>query len=138
MGVSFMKHFILVVKYESGKVAMLTDEFDIRKALDRFYFVMMKEFPYESKDFAVPMVLSCELIPVAYTSYKEGKKFALITKYDGGKSAMITDKPDINTALTVLGLERQMDNPADKSGGSAYIDIKSCELLPVMYESIYG
>lgn len=133
-----MKKYVLVVKYTTGKVAMLTDEFDIRKALDRFYFVMMKEFPYESKDFALPMILSCELIPVAYTSYKEGKKFALITKYEGGKSAMITDKPDINTALTVLGLERQVENPADRNGALAFVDIKSCELLPVMYESIYG
>lgn len=130
-----MKKYVLVVKYTTGKVAMLTDEYDMRKALDRFYFVVMKSVP-DSKDFALPMVLSCELIPVAYSSYESGKKFVLITKYNGGKSAMITDKPDINTALTVLGLERQLENPADRLGDLAYVDIKSCELLPVLYESV--
>lgn len=128
--------FALIVEYITGKAVMLTDVYDLKLALEKFYKELEKAFPYTNyKDFSLPAVTSCELVPVKYNSHKSGKMFALITQYKTGKSAMTTDATDILMALFKLKKERQKENPADRSGSGALIDITSCELLPVLYEN---
>lgn len=132
-----MKKFGLIVEYGTGKAVMETDTPDIFIALNRFYEKLKKSLPFqEYKDFALPTVISCEILPVKYDSYKQGKKFALITQYKYGKSIMITDAYEIDKALKKLIIEKQKELPEDDKN-SVLINVSGCELLPILYESIY-
>lgn len=128
-----MKKFALIVEYGTGRAVMLTDYFDLEKALKEFNKHLKKAFPFEYKDFALPMVTSCELLPISYNSFKEGKRFALVCTFRSSKSVMVTDATDILMGLFKLKKERQKQNPADMVGSAAIQDIISCELLPVLY-----
>lgn len=63
------------------------------------------------------------------------KKFALIIEYGTGKAVMLVDTPDIQIALEKLTKERLKGLPDTKDIGLS--PIKSAEILPVLYESIY-
>lgn len=132
-----MNKFGLIVEYGTGKAVMETDTPDIFIALNKFYEQLKKSLPYqEYKDFALPTVISCEILPIKYDSYKDGKKFALITQYKYGKSIMITDAYQIDKALTKLVKEKQKELPEDYKN-STLLNVSGCELLPVLYESVY-
>ena len=132
-----MNKFGLIVEYGTGKAVMETDTPDIFIALNKFYEQLKKSLPYqEYKDFALPTVISCEILPIKYDSYKDGKKFALITQYKYGKSIMITSAYQIDKALTKLVEEKQKELPEDYKN-STLLNVSGCELLPVLYESIY-
>ena len=65
------------------------------------------------------------------------RKFVLIVTYGTGKVCMECDTPDIIVALTDFKqrMIEQMGGMNDKGG---YIpEIKSAEILPLLYESIY-
>lgn len=130
-------NFGLVVEYGTGRVVMETDTPDIFIALNKFHEQLKKSLPYgEYKDFALPTVISCEIMPIKYNSYKEGKKFALITQYKYGKSMMITDAYQLDSALKRLIEEKQKELPEDDKN-NVLLHVSGCELLPVLYESSY-
>lgn len=132
-----MNKFGLVVEYGTGRSVMLTDTPDIFIALNKFYNELKKSLPGgEYKDFALPTILSCEIIPVKYDNYKENKKFALITQYKYGKSIMITDAYQLDKAISKLVEEKQKELPEDYKN-STLVNVLGCELLPVLYESVY-
>ena len=132
-----MKEFALVVEYGTGKAVMLTDTPDIFIALNKFYEQMKKALPFEQyKDFALPTILSCEILPVNQNSYKQGKKYALVVQYKYGRSVMITDAYQLDTALQKLIEEKQKNLPEDEKN-SVLLNVSGCELYPVLYESVY-
>jgi hypothetical protein len=133
-----MREFALIVEYGTGKAAMLTQSCDIRIALGEFYKELEKMLPKHAyKDFTLPTVISCELLSVDYNTYKEGKQFALVFKHKNGSSVMLTDVCDISKALDKLTIERAERNPVDRFKNLAY-DIQACEIVPVLYHSVYG
>ena len=63
------------------------------------------------------------------------KKFALIIQYLSGKVVMLTQKPDLIEALKEF-----IDFQRNKMGWDKSFplpEIKSAELIPVLYESVY-
>lgn len=66
-----MKKFILLVKYGTGKAAMLTETPDLVKAIMEFKHEYMKGIP-DTKEYGMPEILKAELVPVMYSSiYKD-------------------------------------------------------------------
>lgn len=63
------------------------------------------------------------------------KKFVLIVEYGTGRAAMLVDTPDINVALKRFADERMKGMPQTKDFGLPLI--KSAEILPVLYDSVY-
>lgn len=71
-----MKQFVLIVKYGTGKAAMLTDTPDMMLALEKFREARLKEMP-DSKYFGLSEIRSAEILPLFYESiyvYKDKKE----------------------------------------------------------------
>ena len=70
-----MRKFALIVEYGTGKAVMLTDTPDIIKALEKFNKEREKAYPFSQyKDFSLPEINSCEILPVFYESIYEDKE----------------------------------------------------------------
>lgn len=132
-----MKKFGLIIEYGTGKTVMETDTPDIFLALTKFYEELKKSLPFEKyKDFSLPTVISCELLPINQDTYTEGKKFALIVQYKYGRSIMITSAFQIDKAVQVFIDEKRKNLPEDEKN-NVLINVSGFELLPVLYESVY-
>ena len=62
-----MRKFVLLVKYGTGKAAMITDTPDLLKATMEFKHRYMKMVP-DTKEFGMPEITKAEIIPVMYDS----------------------------------------------------------------------
>ena len=61
------KRFALIVRYECGKVVMLTDTLELDKALQEFNEKHMKRYGVDKSSLA-PRVLGAEILPLMYES----------------------------------------------------------------------
>ena len=61
------KNFVLVVKYECGESAFLTNQPDLPMALKEYTDLRMKLLQDQSKSFAMPLILGAKL----YRLFKE-------------------------------------------------------------------
>lgn len=67
-----MRKFVLLVKYGTGKAAMLTDTPDLLKATMEFKHLYMKGMP-DTKEYGMPEITRAEILPVMYDSIYEEK-----------------------------------------------------------------
>ena len=60
------KHFVLIVRYECGQCAFLTDTMDIDKAITEFKQLQQIKFKDSVmfKDFKLPVITSAEILPL--------------------------------------------------------------------------
>lgn len=65
-----MRKFVLLVKYGTGKAAMIVDTPDLIKAVMEFKHRHMKGVP-DTKEYGMPEILKAEIIPVMYDSVYE-------------------------------------------------------------------
>lgn len=63
------------------------------------------------------------------------RKFVLVVDYGTGRAGMLTDTPDMTLALKQFQEQRMKEIPESKCFGIPLI--RSAELLPLLYESIY-
>lgn len=63
------------------------------------------------------------------------RKFVLVVDYGTGKACMLVDTPDMTVALRQFQEQKMREIPESKCFGIPLI--KSAELLPLLYESIY-
>jgi hypothetical protein len=64
------------------------------------------------------------------------RKFVLLVKYGCGKAAMLTDTPELIKAIMEFKHQYMKGMPDTKMYGMP--EIIKAELLPIMYDSIYG
>lgn len=67
-----MRKFILIVKYGTGKAAMLVNTPDLSIAIDRFRAEYIKGLP-NTKDCGMPQIISAEILPLLYESTYESE-----------------------------------------------------------------
>lgn len=63
------------------------------------------------------------------------RKFVLVVDYGTGRAGMLTDTPDMTLALKQFQEQKMREIPESKCFGMPLI--RSAELLPLLYESIY-
>lgn len=61
------KRFALIVRYECGKIVMLTDTLELDKALQEFGEKHAKRYGVDKSSLA-PRVLGAEILPLMYES----------------------------------------------------------------------
>lgn len=67
------KKFVLIVKYGSGKAAMLTNTPNLTEAIKQFETEYNKMMP-PTKCYGLPEIIKAELVPVLYESVYEKKE----------------------------------------------------------------
>jgi hypothetical protein len=63
------KKFVLIVKYGTGKVTMLTDTPDLIKAIQEFNAKMVEYFG-QDKGNMMPYITKAEIVPVLYENFR--------------------------------------------------------------------
>lgn len=61
------KRFALIVRYECGRIVMLTNTLDLDKALQEFNVKHMQRYGVDKSSLA-PRVLGAEILPLMYES----------------------------------------------------------------------
>ena len=70
---NFLRKYVLIVEYGTGRMNILTEQPDLVLALQEFAEEYQRALP-DTKMYGLPNISKAELLPLAYFKEKEGKE----------------------------------------------------------------